>query len=153
VTRTPTPTRTPTATLPPGLLTVTFNDKAGQNQPLGGQYPAGVIDWGPDGWYHSGPWGPFTTKSVSFGGPGQTSAAFTFLTPRRVVSLRAYNGGGGTTTVTLACAGNPTKSQGVPAGQVATISTGWTVACQGPVTVTSSNGWDTNFDDLAHAGA
>jgi hypothetical protein len=112
-----------------------------------------VIDWGSGQWYHAGPYGLLSTKSVSFAGAGQTSAAFTFVAPRRLVSLRAYNGGGSATTVTLACTGNTTKSQSVPAGQVATVSTGWTAPCGGPVTVTSSNGWDTNFDDLAHAGA
>jgi hypothetical protein len=168
-TRTPTPrpaaTRTPTplpgqpTSVPPtatsssgtpAQLTVTFNDKAGQNQPLGGQYPAGVIDWGSGQWYHSGPYGDFTTKSVSFSGGGITSRALTLLGSRRLVSLRAYNGGGGASTVTLACAGQPTKSQSVPAGGVATIATGWEAPCAS-VTVTSSNGWDTNFDDLVLA--
>ena len=157
-TRTPTPqpgqptpgpaTATPTPGTP-AQQTVSFDDdKSGQNQPLNGQYPAGVIDWGAGQRYHAGPYGLFTTKSASFAGPGQTSAAFTFGAPRRPVSVRAYNGGGGATTVTLACAGNTTRTQSVPAGQVATISTGWAAPCGGPVTVTSSHGWDTNFDDL-----
>ena len=79
-----------------------------------------------------------------------TSRSFTFVTPRRLVSLRAFNGGGATTTVTLSCTGNSTKTQTVPAGQVVTINTNWTAVCGGPVTVTSSNGWDTNLDDLVH---
>jgi hypothetical protein len=131
--------------------TVTFDDKAGQNQALNGQYPTGVIDWGTNTWYHSGPWGPFTTKSVSFNGGGVTSRTFTFLTtPRRLVSVRVFNGGGGSTTVTLSCSGQTTKTQSVAAGQVVTIDTGWTGTCT-TVTVGSSNGWDTNFDDLVYA--
>ncbi len=170
-TATRTPTRTPTAaptatrTPPAGAAhprpgdgdrqlrdararrRVTFDDRPGQNQPLGGQYPAGVIDWGSGQWYLSGPYGDFSTKSVSFSGGGITSRAFTLLGSRGLVSLRAYNGGGATSTVTLSCAGNPTRTQSVPAGEVATIATGWTAPCA-TVTVTSSNGWDTNFDDL-----
>ncbi|MGH2354679.1 MAG: PQQ-dependent sugar dehydrogenase, partial [Chloroflexota bacterium] len=165
-TQTPTVTSTPTATNTPApptatstatptttvqTQTVTFNDKAGQNQVLNGQYPAGVIDWGSDQWYHSGPWGSFTTKSVSFNGGGATSASFEFVTPRRLVSLRAYNGGGSTSTVTLSCVGQPQKQVSVAAGQVTTIQTGWTGTCS-TVTLGSSNGWDTNFDDLVIDG-
>jgi hypothetical protein len=157
-TPTPTATRAPTATgtatataTGAASQTVTFDDRAGQNQALGGPYPAGVLDWGSGQWWHSAPWGLFTTKSVSFTGGGRTSAVVTFLAPRRLVSLRAYNGGGGASTVTLACPGQPTVSAAVPAGQVATIATGWTANCTS-VTVTSSNGWGTNFDDLVLAG-
>jgi glucose/arabinose dehydrogenase len=144
---TPTPTRTPTS--PPASQTVTFDDRAGQNQPLNGQYPSGVIDWGTSQWWHSGPFGSFTTKSVSFTA-GVTSRAFTFVTPRRLVSLQAHNGGG-STTITLSCAGKPTKTVTLAAGQSATIVTGWTGTCT-TVTVSSSNGWDTNFDNLVHDG-
>ena len=37
------------------------------------------------------------------------------------------------------------------AGQVATLPTGWAGACL-TVTVGSTNGWGTNFDDLVHDG-
>jgi hypothetical protein len=127
---------------------VTFDDKGGQDQALNGQYPTGVIDWGTGSWYHSGPWGAFTTKSTSFNGAGMTSQTFTFVTPRRLVSLRAYNGAGAATTVTLSCNGQ-TKSQSVPAGQAVTITTGFAATCT-TVTLSSTNGWDTNFDDLMH---
>jgi hypothetical protein len=110
-----------------------------------------VIDWGTGRWYHSGPWGAFPTKSVSFVGGGQTSAAFTFVAPRRLVSLRAFNGSGAAATVTLACAGQPPASASVGAGQVTTIATGWSGTC-GAVTVTSTAGWDVNFDDLVLDG-
>ncbi|MGH2353761.1 MAG: PQQ-dependent sugar dehydrogenase, partial [Chloroflexota bacterium] len=55
--RTPTRTATPSpaATLPPGSVTVTFDDRAGENQLLEGEYPSGIIDWGTGEWYHSGP--------------------------------------------------------------------------------------------------
>jgi hypothetical protein len=138
----------PTGT-PIGAQTVTFDDRAGQNQPLSGQYPSGVIDWGTGQWWHSGPFGSFTTKSVSFTA-GATSRTLTFVTPRRLVSLQAHNGGG-STTIALSCAGQPTKTVVLAAGQSATIATGWTGTCT-TVTVSSSNGWDTNFDNLAVGG-
>jgi glucose/arabinose dehydrogenase len=134
---------------PPGSQTVSFDDRAGQNQPLSGEYPAGVINWGSGAWFHSGPWGAFSTKSASFSGPGITSATFTFVTPRRLLSVRAFNGGGGASTVTLSCPGQTTRQVVVSAGTVQTISTGWSANC-GTVTVGSVNGWDTNFDDLVH---
>lgn len=123
------------------------DDRAGQNQALNGQYTAGVIDWGSGRWYHSAPWGKLTTKNLSFNGSGISSASFTFVAPRRLVSLVAYNGGNGSATVTLSCAGQPTKHVTLAANQLATIATGWTGTC-GTVTVASSNGWDTNFDTL-----
>jgi hypothetical protein len=128
-------------------MTLTFDDRPGQDQPLSGQYPTGVVDWGSDTWYLSGPFGTFSTKSVSFNGSGLTSASFTVPTPRRLVKLDAFNGGDGPSTVRLTCAGAPDKELSLPAGQTATIETGWTDACAS-VTIASSNGWDTNFDNL-----
>jgi hypothetical protein len=136
--------------LPSGPV-LTFDDRPGQNQALDGQYPTGVIDWGTGDWWQSAPWGRFTTKSISFNGSGRTSATFTFVTPRRLVRLDAYNGGSGSSTVTLACAGQPTKTQDVAASEMLTIDTSWTGTCA-MVTVTSTNGWDTNFDNLTIDG-
>jgi len=114
---------------------------------LSGQYPVGLIDWGSSRWYLSGPWGAFTTNSIGFNGAGPTSASFTLLSPNRVVQIDAYNGGSGASTVTLSCAGQPTVSVSVAARQRVTIATGWSGTCS-TVTVGSSNGWDTNFDNL-----
>jgi glucose/arabinose dehydrogenase len=134
------------------LKAILFDDKTGQNQPLNGVYPTGVANWGTGQWLHSGPFGSFTTKSVSFANSSLASASFSFITPKRLVSLQAYNGGSGSTTVTLSCAGQPNKQQAVPAGQVATITTGWTGNCAS-VTIASTNGWNTNFDDVAYDSA
>jgi len=139
------PTPTPTVQ-PGGGTTVTFDDRAGENQPLNGQYPNGVIDWGSSMWYHSGPWASFTTKSVSFTS-GRNTATFRFLTARRLVSIDAVNGGSTAATVTLACSGQPTRSVNLAAGQRTTINTSWTGTCSS-VTISTSNGWDTNFDNL-----
>jgi hypothetical protein len=129
-----------------GLL-VNFNDLSNPNRPLNGQYPTNVIDWGTNAWYLSGPFGPFTTNSVGFNGSSFNSGTLTFVSPRRLVQVDAYNGGKTTTTVTLSCAGQPTVSVGLSPGQQLTIATGWTGQCS-KVTITSSNGWATNFDNF-----
>jgi hypothetical protein len=54
-------------------------------------------------------------------------------------------------TVTLSCSGNATRTVSVAANQLLTINTAWTISCS-TVTVGSSNGWDTNFDDLTYDG-
>jgi hypothetical protein len=138
-----------TTAAPPA--TVTFDDLTNINGVLNGVYPTGVIDWGTNVWYLSGPWSLFTTNSISFNSGAVTSAVFTWATPRRLISLQAFNGGSAASTITLSCAGQTTKTQIVPAGQVVTISTGWSGTCT-TVTVGSSNGWDTNFDTLAYDG-
>ncbi|MEX1254772.1 MAG: hypothetical protein WEE64_10565 [Dehalococcoidia bacterium] len=53
--------------------------------------------------------------------------------------------------MTLQCAGKPDVLTNVTSGQLVTIATGWVATC-GQVTILSSNGWDTNFDDLVHDG-
>jgi hypothetical protein len=68
-TPTRTATRSPTATISPAAQTVTFDDLTGQNQPPNGQHSSGLIDWGSGAWYHSGPYGQLTMKSVSSTAP------------------------------------------------------------------------------------
>jgi hypothetical protein len=145
----PAPTPTPTPA-PSGSWVITFNDLTGQQRTLNGQHPPAVADWGTAGWWLAGPWGAFTTKSIGFNGPGMTSGTFTLLTPRRVYSIDAFNGGEDT-TVTLACPGQTTRQVTLTAGQLATISTNWTGTCTS-VTITSTNGWDTNFDNIVLQG-
>jgi hypothetical protein len=69
------------------------------------------------------------------------------VTPRRLVSLEAYNGGTGSATVTVGCAGQLPVQAALAGGQFRRIRTGWTGACA-DVTIGSSNGWNTNFDNL-----
>ena len=127
---------------------VTFDDISPPNRVLSGQYPTGLINWGTgSNWYLSGPWGLFTTQSISFNSSSQTSAGFTFISSSRLLSLQAYNGGTTSTTVTISCTGQPTVTTAVAAGTVATISTGWSAACLG-VTLGNTNTWNTNFDNL-----
>jgi hypothetical protein len=148
-TSTPTPTVTSTPTPPPRTLTITFDDLSAPSRPLSGEYPSGVIDWGTDVWFLSGPYGRWSTNSVSFNGAGPTSAAFALLSSWRLVQLDAYNGGAAASTITLSCVGfDQTPIQRIlDAGQMVTIPTGWLGVCSG-VALTSSNGWDTNFKNL-----
>ena len=132
-------------------FTINFNDVALVGAPLNGQYPTGVANWGTNVWYTSPPWRLFTTNSVSFNGPGQTSGTFTFVTPKRLLSVKAFNGGTVSSTITLSCTGNGTKSVPVAVNTVVTINTNWLATCSA-VTVGSSNGWNTNFDDFVYDG-
>lgn len=128
---------------------VTFNT-AVANQLLTGVFPSGQINWGAAPWFVSPPWNALTTPNLAFAGPGTSSGTFSFVTPRRLTSIDAYNGGPSSATTTLTCGANPQKQQTIPAGTLVTITTAWTQACT-TVTLASSNGWDTNYDNLAHA--
>ncbi len=126
---------------------LTFDDVPGQPQDLNGQYPTGLIDWGTGQWSISDAWGAFTTKSLSFNGGAISSAGLAFLSPIRVLRFEAYNGGSGSSTVTVTCPTQPTIQSVVAAGQVRTIATGWAQSCAS-ATISSSNGWSTNFDNF-----
>jgi hypothetical protein len=145
-TPTNTPTSTPTPTGQQGQ-TVTFDDQSNPNRPLNGQYPSGVIDWGNNAWYLSGPYGAFSGNSVSFNGAGPTSQKFTLVSPRKVVSVDIYNGGTQQSIVTLACQGQRSRQVTVAPKQKVTLATNWNNTCRW-VTVSSSNGWDTNFKNI-----
>ena len=130
-----------------GGLTVSFEDLSNPNRALTGQYPAGVIDWGGGAWWLAGPYGAFDTRSISFNGAGPTSATFTFVAPHQLDQLDVYNGGKSDSTITLACDGAAGSRNNVAAGQLVTLASGFAGACS-TVTITSSNGWDTNFKNL-----
>ena len=145
-TSTPTAQTTSTPT-PPGSGTVTFDDLTNPNRVLNGQYPSGLIDWGTNSWWLSGAYAGDTTNSVSFNGSGPTLESFSLLGSHQLLQLDAVNGDSAPATVTLSCAGQPSKSVTLAAGQISTIKSGWTGTCA-KVTVASSNGWMTNFDNL-----
>jgi hypothetical protein len=150
-TRTPTSQPTPgtTPTVGPASKVVNFDTASGQNQPLNGQYPTGVINWGTGKWYLSAPYGRFNTKSVSFNGAALTSAKFTFVSAKRLIAIDAYNGGGSNATVKVSCAGKPTRTVTITPDKVTTINLNWSGTCS-EVTITSSNGWETNFDNIRY---
>ena len=124
---------------------LTFNDRG--TGALNGSYPAGVADWGTGVWRVSGSYGAFTTRSVSFRNAGILSGAISFPTPMKLVSLQAHNGGSAPTTLTLKCDGGQDKVVTLAAGETLTIATGFAGTCSS-VTVASTNGWDTNLDNL-----
>lgn len=148
---TPSPTPTPTPSTSPSpsgsQQTITFDDLSGQDQLLNGQYPTNIIDWGTSTWWLSSPWGKFTTKSISFNSPSSTQESFTFVMPKKLISLDAYNGGAGSATLTLSCSGQPDKVAALPQDTITNIQTGWNQTCAA-VTVNVTNGWFTNFDNL-----
>jgi hypothetical protein len=87
--------------------------------------------------------------SISYPSSGPISGNFSFAALRRLVSVDAYNGGSGPSTITLTCGSNPTVTQTLAPGQLSTISTNWSTACTF-VTVGSSDGWWTNFDNVTY---
>jgi hypothetical protein len=123
--------------------------KPGQNTNLVGQYPAGVVDWGTGAtgeWWHSGPTAGFPTKSLSLRS-SKTQGTFTFVGgPRILVSLQLTTDWQ-PSTQTLKCAGNPDVVVSLTPSQYKSVATGWTVPCAS-VTIVSSNGWGTNYDNL-----
>jgi hypothetical protein len=100
-------------------------------------------------WFASSPWGAFDTNSISFTGGGITQGSFSFIKPYHPVSLDAYNGGSVASTVSVTCGSHSIQTT-VPVNQLIHITTGFTQNCAA-VTMGSSNGWDTNFDNLVIA--
>jgi hypothetical protein len=146
-TRTPTPTSTSTPTATAAPTNVSFDDLSSPNRTLIGQYPSGLIDWGSGAWYLSGPYASFRTNSVSFNGSAVSTASLDLPTPRVLLSLDVVNGGTTSSTVTLTCAGQPSVQVRLAPYEGTTLSTGWTAACT-RVTISSTNGWQTNFDNV-----
>ena len=133
--------------------TVTFDNTQDHSTDaeLDGQLPGGLIDWGSGGWWLAGPWQELSSNSVSFNGDAISSASFSFVSPRTLVGLDAYNGGDGAATVTLKCSGQADKTVQLAAGEIRTISTGWSGNTCSSVNVSTSNGWWTNFDNFVLA--
>lgn len=130
--------------------TINFNDYPGQNVLLNNQYPTGVINWGTGNtWLVSAPFGSLATKNLSFSGSGINSGTFTFINPKRLLSIDAYNGGTSSTTITIACSGNTTKTFTLTSGQLSNLVTNWASTCS-QITLSSTNGWDTNFDNIIY---
>ena len=53
---------------------------------------SGVIDWGTNNWYLSGPWQQFTTNSVGFNGPGSTAKTFILINPQAWLATYQFHG-------------------------------------------------------------
>jgi len=139
---TPTPTNVPTI---PNSVTIKFDDISIGNQALNGVYPANGINWGSGSWYVSDPWKLMFTKSLSFNGGSLKNASFSFIEPRILHHFDAYTETA--TTVTVSCSGLTTRQFTMAAGSYQRLVTNWTSPCT-TVTITSTNGWDTNFDNF-----
>lgn len=145
---TPSPVPSPCTTCTTG--TVNFNDwTGGFEQAYSGQYPTGLIDWGTNQWFITSAWRQMTTPDISFNGPaGLSAATFRFISPRRVANIDVFNGGTVASSVSISC-DSTVKVQTVNVDQYVTINTGFSSPCTS-VTLSSSNGWDTNFDNIAY---
>lgn len=146
----------PLAALPPPVgaprayaapTTIDFNDIDPVAHPnLDGEYPVGTIDWGSGQWLASGPYGTFTDTSISYTTAVPTSGEFELIGDLRLVGFQASNGSDRSSVVSASC-GDDTVTQTVPGNSLVTFTTNWYDACS-LVTLSSSNGWDTNFDNL-----
>jgi len=131
---------------------IDFEDLPGANQPLNGEYPAGLAAWGADVWRHSPPGGiPFATKEVAFTA-GRTSGTITFLTPQNIVTVWGANVGSSDGGYSLACPGQatintPTFIDAQTKFRVLPIDTyGWDGTCTSlTLSVTGSSFY---FDDI-----
>jgi len=128
-------------------MVVSFDGLPHLGRVLNGQFPPNAIDWGVNSWWLSGPYGAFKGGSISFNGSGPTAASFNFVGTHTLWNLDAYNGGQSPSTIAISCAGLPTARVQLGAGRLATIVIGWTKPCR-TVTISSSNGWYTNFNNL-----
>ncbi|WP_244227390.1 DUF4082 domain-containing protein [Corallococcus aberystwythensis] len=128
----------------PSTNLVTFDTFPGQDETFNG--PHGPIHFGSNRWYIASPWGGFDTKSVSFNGGGLTQANLSFFGQRRVLGLDAFTWDTGA-TLTLKCLDQPALTFPLTAGEITHVVPTWQTPCS-ILTVTTSNGWDTNFDNL-----
>jgi hypothetical protein len=132
--------------------TVTFNSGGpGVNSNLNNTYWG--IQWGTSAWYYSGPQRGFSDNNISFRNSSTNSGTFTLPSGTRMVSIRATNpsasSNSGAATITISCSGQPTLSQSVALNATVTLTTNWSAPCN-VVTITTSNNWYTNFDDLVY---
>ncbi|NNC18807.1 DUF4082 domain-containing protein [Corallococcus exiguus] len=128
----------------PSTNLVTFDSFPGADETFNG--PHGPIHFGLNRWYIASPWGGFDTKSISFNGGGLTQANLSIFGQRRVLGLDAFTWDTGA-TLTLSCIDLPSLTFPLTAGQVTHVVPTWTQPCT-VFTLTTSNGWDTNFDNL-----
>jgi hypothetical protein len=70
-----------------------------------------------------------------------------FVSARRLVQVDAYNGGSTASTVSLSCNGTLATQLTVGVHETRSVPMGWIGVCN-TVNIGSSNGWDTNFDNL-----
>jgi hypothetical protein len=148
----PSPSASASASPTPAGQVINFNDFSGQNTPINGQYPSGVIDWRQNNWMVAGPIGEFDSKSVRFREGFERSQTFSFVSPQTVLGVDVLNEGNFPSAVYLSC-----RTQGPPffnfeleivqPGEVETINTGWSAPCR-TVKVFASRGGQTYFDNL-----
>lgn len=151
-TLTPIPTATPT--IPTGGTQTIIFDDLGTNIHLNGIVAPVPVDWGNFLWHSKDPApvnGQFPTEHLSFNSPDMTNASFSFTSPKILLSLDVNNRQtSGSSTVTITCSPNPTRTFTIPATTILTVTTGWTTPCT-TVNIANSNTWNTRFDNLVYS--
>lgn len=132
---------------------ITFDDFNGQNTPVSGQYPQGMVDWGQNIWYVAGPVGDFDSKNIRFNDGRGRSEVFNFLSPKTILAFEVYNDASWPTFVYLSCRSRQFPflnlvTQLVDPGEEMTVHTGWDVPCQ-TVKVYATRSQQTYFDNLS----
>ena len=89
----------------PVSQSVNFDTLPSAGRALSGQSPSGLIEWGSNGWFLSGPYDKFHSNSVSFN-KGLSSATLTFLKPTLLTAVDVDNGGESSTTVNAELSGS-----------------------------------------------
>ncbi|RKH46766.1 DUF4082 domain-containing protein [Corallococcus sicarius] len=137
---------TSTLTIPIGAASnlVTFDGFEGADQAITGEH--GPFYFVHNKWYLGSAWGGFTTQSISFNGPGVNQGELRVYGDRVIVGLDAFTWDTGA-TLTLSCFNLPTRVFTLTPGQVTHVVTNWQGSCS-YVTLATSNGWDTNFDNI-----
>ncbi|WP_244219453.1 DUF4082 domain-containing protein [Corallococcus interemptor] len=137
---------TSTLSIPIGASTnlVTFDGFDGADAAITGAH--GPFYFVQNKWYLGSPWGGFTTQSISFNGGGVNQGQLSIYGARTVVGLDAFTWDSGA-TLTLSCFNQPTRTFNLTPGEVTHVVTNWQGSCSS-VTFATSNGWDTNFDNI-----
>ena len=116
---------------------------------LDGQYPAGVIDWGPEQWRINVPEGRFGTFNLALTDATAKTAEFRFYWPRIFVGVDVYNGGASEATVTIRSPEIREMSFTIKPGQLQRLRTGWRDPSSA-VAFELKNGEGLRFDNLAY---
>ena len=129
---------------------ITFDDPhLAAGTVLDGQYPAGVIDWGPEQWRINVPEGRFGTFNLALTDAAAKTAEFRFYWPRIFVGLDVYNGGASDATLTIRSPETREMSFTIKPGQLQRLRTGWRDPSSA-VAFELKNGEGLRFDNLAY---
>jgi len=129
--------------------TVNFDSPApsvSHDQPINGVFQG--INFGNSTWAFEGAYGPDTTNNIYFMSSTAKSAPITFSTASVLQSIAVFAGTSG--TMTLSDNAGQTLSKAITAGQMYTVTTGWTKAAT-TVTIGYTAGWSLGVDNITYS--